>query len=242
MEVEFVQGVRMGEKQARLVGELASRMGVRLTAHAPYFINLNAKEPEKMAASRQRLLQSARIGYLCGVRDVAFPAAFYMGDPPAKVYPIVKRQLEEVIAELMAEGNPVRLRPELTGKGSQFGDIEELLALSAEVEGVAPCIDFAHYHARTGGFNSYDEFAALLRQVEGRLGRRALEDMHIHLSGIHYGKQGEIKHLNLQESDLNYRELLQALKDLGAEGVVICESPNLEGDALLLQETYRALG
>jgi len=109
------------------------------------------------------------------------------------------------------------------------------------VEGVAPCVDFAHWHARTGGFNSYEEFAAMLQQVEDSLGRQALDNMHIHISGVHYGRQGEIKHLNLKESDFHYIELLKALKTLEAKGVVICESPDREGDALLLQQTYAAL-
>jgi deoxyribonuclease-4 len=62
--------------------------------------------------------------------------------------------------------------------------------------------------------------------------------MHIHVSGIAYGQKGEINHLNLQESDFQYAELLKALKDYDAQGIVICESPKLEEDALLLQETY----
>ena len=39
----------------------------------------------------------------------------------------------------------------------------------------------------------------------------------------------------------NYEELIQALIDYGASGTVICESPNIEGDALLLQQTFREL-
>jgi deoxyribonuclease-4 len=65
--------------------------------------------------------------------------------------------------------------------------------------------------------------------------------MHIHVSGIAYGPKGEIKHLNLKESDLQYAELLQALKDYEVQGLLICESPNVEEDALLLQSTYNAL-
>jgi len=65
--------------------------------------------------------------------------------------------------------------------------------------------------------------------------------MHIHLSGIHYGAKGELKHLNLKEADLRYAELLQALRECRAKGMVICESPNLEEDALLLQATYNTL-
>lgn len=62
MEIEFVQGVRMGEAGARLVAETAAQEGIKLSAHAPYFINLNAHESEKIRASQDRLLQTARVG------------------------------------------------------------------------------------------------------------------------------------------------------------------------------------
>ena len=113
-----------------------------------------------------------------------------------------------------------------------------MLNLCSEVEGLAPCIDFAHLHARTGRYNSYYEFKSVLALTERRLGRAALDNMHIHLSGINYTRYGETMHLNLRESDLKYTELLQALKEQDVKGCVICESPNLEEDALHLQETY----
>lgn len=241
MEVEFVRGVRMNEKMAQAVQEVAVKNGVILTAHAPYFINLNAHEEEKVVASRERIIHTARIASLMGAEGIVFHPAFYLNDPPLEVYARVKGILGETLTLLRAEGNRVLLRPEVTGKGSQFGTVEEILNLSADIEGVAPCIDFAHWHARTGRFNSYEEFAALLKQVEARLGRQALDHMHIHLSGIKYSKHGELKHLNLRESDLHFVELLKALKELEVKGLVICESPNLEDDALLLQETYNSL-
>lgn len=240
MEIEFVQGVRMGAGGARLVAEVAARTGVKLSAHAPYFINLNAHELEKIRASQDRILQTARIASLCTAESVAFHPAFYLGDPPEKVYNAVKEHLEEVLNQLKRENNRVWIRLEVTGKGSQFGTIEEVLNLSAELEGVAPCIDFAHWHARTGKFNTYPEFAAILLQIRERLGSSALDNMHIHVSGISYGKKGELNHLDLAESDFNYTELLSALKDYGAKGMIICESPNLEEDALLLQTTYNS--
>ena len=238
MEVEFVQGVRMGEAGARLVAETAAREKVKLSAHAPYFINLNAHEPEKIRASQDRIIQTARIASLCGAESIVFHAAFYLGDSPVEVYTRVKESLEEVMHQLKRENNRVWVRPEIAGKPSQFGNLDEVLDLCTELEGVAPCIDFAHWHACTGAFNSYPEFASILQRVKERLGRGALDNMHIHISGIAYGEKGEVKHLNLKESDFRYTEILQALKDYDAQGIVICESPNLELDALLLQETY----
>ncbi len=241
MEIEFVQGVRMGEAGARLVAETAAREGVKLSAHAPYFINLNAHEPEKIIASQERILQTARIGATCGAQSIVFHAAYYLSDLPEKAYNAVRKSLEEVMNQLKRENNRVWIRPEVMGKPSQFGTIEEVLNLCTELEGVGTCMDFAHWHARTGEFNSYSEFASILQQIKQRLGDEALDDMHIHVSGIAYGKKGEIKHLNLKESDLHYIELLRALKDYEVKGIVICESPNLEEDALLLQETYNNL-
>lgn len=241
MELEFVLGVRMGEVEARLVAETAVRENVRLSAHAPYFINLNAREPEKIKASQERLLKTARVAALCGAQSVVFHTAFYLGDSPDETYNKVKKNLEEVMLQLRHENNRVWIRPEVMGKQSQFGTIEELLNLCTELEGVTPCIDFAHWHARTGTDNSYQEFTSILLQIEKRLGRAALDDMHIHLSGIKYGAKGELKHLELEESDFQYVELLRALKDYDVKGLLICESPNLEDDAVLMQETYNAI-
>ncbi len=241
MEVQFVRGVKMSPSMGRMVGEVAKKRGVKLTAHAPYFINLNAEEEEKVIASRERIILTARIASLFSAGGIVFHAAFYLDKPPQAVYATVKRNLEQVVRQLRAEGNQVLLRPEIMGKASQFGTLEEVLSLSAEVEGVAPALDFAHWHARSGGFNSYEEFIAILQRVEERLGRQALDDMHIHVSGVLYGGQGEIKHLNLKDSDFQYIELLKALKTLKVGGLIICESPDREGDALLLQQTYNSL-
>ncbi|MDP6825266.1 MAG: TIM barrel protein [Dehalococcoidales bacterium] len=241
MEVEFVQGVKMGEAGARLVAEIAAAEGIALSAHAPYYVNFNAHEPEKIRASQERLLHTVRIGSLCGVRSIVLHTAFYLGDPPEQVYDAVKKYLGEVIDRIRKDNYRLLIRPEVMGKPSQFGTIDEILRLCTELERLAPCVDFAHWHARTGVNNSYREFSAVLSQINDSLGREALDDMHIHFSGIQYGAKGERKHLNLKESDLNYIELLRALKDHEVGGLVICESPNLEGDALMLQETYQGL-
>jgi deoxyribonuclease-4 len=206
MEVEFVHGVKMSSQVAVTVGELAARKKVALTAHGPYFVNLNAVEPQKVHMSKERILQTARIASLFGARSITFHAAFYLKSTPAETYIVVKRHLKEVVNILRKEGNNVTISPEVTGKPSQFGTLDEILQLSSEIEGVAPCIDFSHWHARTGRANSHQEFLDILDQVERKLGRKALDNMHIHLSGIAYGNKGEIKHLMLRDSDFQYIE------------------------------------
>lgn len=243
MEMEFVQGVKMSPQAAIPVRETAAKLNIRLSAHAPYYINLNSLEEDKLEASKQRILQTLRITQLCGGDAVVFHAGNYMGRSPEETYEKIKRSLEEVINQAEKEGILLWLLPELTGKHSQFGTLDEILDLSRDLRRVAPCIDVAHWHARTTRFNSYKEFCICLEQVKKTLGVSALYNLHFHVSGIRYSMAGEMKHLNLkdEECDSNYYDLMKALKDYRVKGMVICESPNLEEDAMLLRDTYNSL-
>ena len=162
-----------------------------------------------------------------------------MKDDPVKVYERIKEGIKKIVNEVKEYDNKIWIRPEISGKKSQFGNLKEVLDISKEVEQVMPCIDFSHFHARENGlYNSYKEFSSVLEEIEKYLGKEGLNNMHIHVSGIEYGEKGEKNHLNLQESDLNYKELVKAWKDFKIRGVVISESPNIEKDALLLQKEY----
>jgi 2-oxoacid:acceptor oxidoreductase gamma subunit (pyruvate/2-ketoisovalerate family) len=81
LEIEFVKGVKMGLDTAGKVRERAASLGVRLSVHAPYFINLNSEDAGKRLASQERILKSARVGAACGATSVVFHAAFYGADP-----------------------------------------------------------------------------------------------------------------------------------------------------------------
>jgi len=240
MELEFVRGVKMGDDLAYKVRGVSEAAKVVLTAHAPYYINLNSPERAKVEASINRVLETARVAHKAGGWSIVFHPAYYGKDSAEVVYDRVKEALKRIVKALMDEGVAVWVRPETSGGLAEFGGLEEVVRLSQEVENVLPCVDFAHIHARSGGkYNSYEEFAEILNFLERELGKEVLKSMHMHFSGIEYGDKGEIKHLNLQESDFKYVELARALKDYSIEGVIISESPNIEGDALLLKETYQ---
>lgn len=242
MELEFVRSINITKEKAPLIKKAAEENNVVLTCHAPYFINLNSLEKAKVKASIERILNSARIADLCGGYSVCFHSGFYMGRGPKKAYDAVKQNLKEITLALKKENNSIWIRPETTGKETQFGNVDEILQLSGEFSNVMPCVDFAHFHARTNGkFNTYSEFSSILEKIEESLGKKGLENMHIHITGIAYGPKGEKNHLNLEESDLKYRELLKALKDFKVKGVVISESPNIEGDALMMKGVYERL-
>ncbi|MGZ5477966.1 MAG: TIM barrel protein [Candidatus Aminicenantales bacterium] len=238
LEIEFVNGVKMGFDTAAKVREKAQKTGVRLSVHAPYHINFNSENPGIRLQSQERLLKTARVGAACGAVSAVFHAAFYGQDSAETTYAAVKRELAAVQSIVRSERLAITLRVETMGKRSQFGSLDEVLALCRDIDGLQPCLDFSHLYAREGKVNSYLDFERVLNKVARKLGPRALRNAHIHIAGIQFGDKGEIRHLNLEETEFRYDEWLEVLRDLGVEGLIICESPNLEGDAVMLKKLY----
>ena len=240
-EVEFVKGIKMGQDTARKIQVKASSLGIRLSVHAPYYINLNSPEEGKRLASQERLLASARLAEICGAKSVIFHPGYYGRDSQEKTFEAIKKGILEVVSILKSERSPVVLRPETMGKKSQFGSLEEILFLCREIDGIAPCFDFSHIYAREGRSNDYNEFYRILKKIEKKLGESALKDIHIHISGVEYSEKGEIRHLNLHDSDFRYDDWIQALRDFDVRGTVICESPIQDMDALMLKKLYYSI-
>ncbi|MEM1678133.1 MAG: TIM barrel protein [Ignisphaera sp.] len=244
MEIEFVRGIKMNVDMAHEIKNVATELGIALTVHAPYYINLNSVDNQKVEASIRRIVESAYIGFEAGAWSVVFHTGYYGGFDPTTVYNNVRDVIKKIVNELRDRGIDIWIRPEVMGGLSEIGSLEEVVSLSQDIgENVLPCIDFAHLHARSLGrrYNSYSEFREVMEVIEKKLGREALSNMHMHISGINYGPKGEVKHLNLAESDLNYRDLVKILKEFNVEGVIISESPNLEEDALLLKKYYQTI-
>ena len=241
-ELAWVQSVRVSEAKCAEIKATAAAHGVALSVHAPYFINLNATADE-WPRSRKRLMDAAHYGHLAGATDIIFHPGSYFGRPAAEVLAVAVPRLRGCVEELRAAGNPVSLRPETMGKSAMLGSLEDTLVMAAEIEGVLPCLDFAHLHARPGdgSANSYAEWAAMLALIKKRLGARALKRLHIHLSGIAYGPKGEQHHLTLADADLKYKDLFKALRDFLCAGRVLCESPSMEDDARVMQKTWAKL-
>ena len=238
LELEFVRGVRISDK-SRTAVEKTSKI---ITAHAPFYVNLNAAEEEKVASSVQRIIETADVTNSLGGYSITFHAGYYLGMEKELTYANIKQQMKIITDNLKEKNNKIWIRPETTGKATQWGDLEEIIRLSKEFETVLPCVDFSHLHARYNGIsNTYDEFAAIFEKIGKELGQIALDNFHAHIAGIEYGDKGEKKHLNLIESDFNYKDLLKAFKDFNVKGAVICESPNIEDDAKILKDYYLSL-
>jgi len=238
MELGWVRSVRVSDTTAQNIQTAGVERDVALSVHAPYYINLNADD-EEWPKSRKRLMDSARAGFKSGATDIVFHPGSYFGEPPEEVLKKVLPRLEKIIDELHLENNPVILRPETMGKGAMLGSLEDTLEMS-QIDGVEPCLDFAHLHARPGdgSMNTLKEWLEVFDLYQKALGDDSLTRLHCHLSGIEYSEKGEQNHLVIQESDFNLEALFKALNQVNARGRILCESPTLEEDALYIQSLW----
>lgn len=239
LELAWVHGVRVGTTACEAIKKTAEETGVALSVHAPYFINLNG-EAEKWPHLRQYLIDAAHFGNLAGATDIIFHPGTYFGQPADEVLKVIIPRLQGCVDEIRGEGNPVTLRPEISGKAAMLGSLADVLAMARSIPGVVPCIDFAHLHARLGdgAMNSYIEWLKMLEYYRKSLGDQSLQEMHIHLSGINYGPKGEKNHLVMEETSLNFKDLMRALLEAGVNGRIMCESPVLEVDALKFKQLW----
>jgi len=213
---------------AKRIGKKAKELGIDLSIHAPYFINLNSDEKDKIEASKKRILKCCKIGEALGVKIVVFHPGYY-GNNYAKVDESRKREIEKMtyknikenILDLMKEikkkGWKVKIAPETMGKVNVFGSIDEVSQLVKDT-GCSFCIDFAHILARDKKVD-YEKVERLFPQ----------KNWHVHFSGIIYGELGERKHRTTEASE--WKTLLGKLpRDKNI--IIVCESPTLIEDSM----------
>jgi deoxyribonuclease-4 len=227
MEVEFTYGVRMPPDEAKQVGKLARQLGVILSVHAPYYINLASDEAEKVVASKKRILDACHRAHLMGAEKVVFHAGFYQTKTAKKTYTLIKKEIINLQKHISRKGWNVVLCPEVTGKPSQFGSLAEILKLMKDT-GCGITVDFAHLYARQQGHITY---AKILDQLPKRF--------HAHFSGIEFGPKGEKKHIKTTKKF--FEPLAKLLVERNLEVTLINESPKPHKNAVMMKRVLQKL-
>jgi len=248
MELEFVQGVRMNVQLARECGEVSKKLDVKLSAHAPYFINFLSEKLSTRSLSKRNVLETAKVLSAAGGGRVVFHAAYYGKLDKSEAFKRMVGELKSVLSEVKKNGfSNVIIAPELTGKKSQWGSLEELIKATKEIDyslkTLNPCFDVSHVQARgENAMRSRDDVIVFFEQIRKGLGEKALKQAHFHAQDVEFTEKGERFHKTVGQGSINWKEFVNALVEYGCEGTVICESPILEKDALKLQEMFVKAG
>lgn len=236
MELQFGRGVRMDLDRAAAIGRHAFSAGVRLSAHAPYYINFHSQSQETREKSIGWVMDTVRVCHRLNASPAVIHAASYGKDREGSTDSVIDG-LCQCLEIMDREGiRNVRLGLEAMGKKSSWGTLDELEDAVRALDHALPVLDLAHLHARYGGgLDSEDKIREVLRR-----GRRMSDGpLHIHISGIEFGDRGERKHLPLDSGSPDMRLLLAPLKELEGDVTVIVESPRQEKDAVWFQGLLR---
>jgi len=219
-EIAFTYGVYIKRKEDALeIRKAAEKLGIKLSIHAPYWINLNSKEKEKIEKSKERILRCCEVGNWLGAYLVVFHPGYYTGMEKEETYQNIKKEILNIQKEIKENNWKPKLAPETTGKVNVFGSIDEIARLVNETN-CSFTLDFAHILAR---YKKID-----YGFIERKFGKH--KHWHIHFSGIEYGKKGEKRHK--KTSVENWKGLLDNLPK-EKEIVIINESPYCVKDSVL---------
>ncbi len=229
VEIEFTYGIWLTKEKAKQIAELNKKLKLKLSIHAPYFINLNSDDKTKLNASKYRILKSCEIGHYLNAKEIVFHPGFYQKKSHEETYENIEKQIKELQLKIKEKKWNVNLSPETTGKPSQFGSLSELIKLRKNTK-CSLTVDFAHLKARNNGNLNYLEIMNLLKNQM---------PFHSHFSGIEFGLKGERKHLLTQTKDI--KELLQNLIKSNINTTIINESPSPLEDALKMKKILKNL-
>ncbi len=246
-EYQATYGVRIQKQSALKLKKNAKKNDIKVSMHAPYYINLSAQKDDVLERSIDRLVQSARAAEWMGAYRIVFHPGFYTKFTPQEALNRCKFAISKLMDDLDSLGiKNFTFAPETTGKRSQLGNLDEIIDICDSFDNFSPTIDFGHLHARGRGcIKELDDYFKILRKLEDVLvdvGKK-VQPLHCHFTKIEYTDAGERKHHVLNETEFGppLDLLLETLIECGWYATIICETPFLERDALIMKQKYQNL-
>lgn len=192
LEIQATRGIRMSQERAELFRERASMRSIHLSLHAPYYIALGNPDSGAILNTLGELTKSVQLAKWLGSTRIVFHlGALYL--PREEARSLAVSTLNR-LADMVDLGNVI-LYPEVIGRISQFGSLDDVLAICSQVKFCEPCVDFGHLHARTAGsLTDQSAFAHVFDQIVDVLGQSSLQRLHCHMYPIEWGPKGEIRH------------------------------------------------
>lgn len=243
-EYQCGKGVTVGEETARQLGVRARECGVRLSLHAPYFINLANPDPDSLKKTEGYILAACRAADWMGAGRVVIHTGALMKRTRAEALSTAKDSLRQVLAVCGGAGyGSIALCPETMGKINQLGDLDEVLELCTVDERLVPCVDFGHLYARTlGALDGPEACRSMLDRMEEVLGADRASRFHSHFSKIEFTLNGgEKRHLTFAQTDYgpDFEPLAREVARRGWSPTFICESAGTQAeDAAAMKRIY----
>ena len=248
-EIQCVYGFKISPIMQEYYKEHNNK-DIYLSIHAPYFINLGSQNQDVVMRSKGNMKQGIELAKSIGINRIIFhPGGGHKNTDEGRKYAI--KQLIDAVNQLTSEINmgDVRLYPEIGGKTSNLGSLDEIIEVCKNCQYCYPCIDIAHLHAREfGSITSKEILRSKLQKIKDELPDK-FPYIHFHAYTINYNDKGEIKHLvhgeNMPNGDVglpNLDDFVALLKEFNLEPWVISEAhQSQDKGAIYMKNAYKNL-
>ena len=246
-EYSFGHGYNMSTEKAKEAGDLFKEFDIKLSLHAPFYINFANPSEEMYLKTQGYLYTGVRFLNAFGADKLVFHPASCGKLDRKEALELTRKRFDETFNKMDQEGilEGLFLCPETMGKSMQIGTWKEVIDLCLVNSHLTPTFDFGHINSiEQGALKTKDDIKKILEYCIEKLGLERTNACHIHFSKIQYGPKGEIKHLNYDDSTFGpeFDPLAEALIDLKIYPRVICESMSqMPHDALIMKKIYNNL-
>ena len=242
-EYSFGRGVNMSDAKAVSLATCFKDAGVEISVHAPYYVNLANPDEEMAEKSIGYIINSAKKVLLLGGNRVVFHPASQGAATREEAVRLTRERFNLLCERIYKENlEKVMFCPETMGKIAQIGTVEEITEFCTLDKVFTPCVDFGHVNAREqGSLKTEEDYERLLRYMIDGLGYERMKNFHVHFSKIEYSARGEVRHLTFDDTVYGpeFKPLSNALKKLGLEPYIVCESAGTQDiDALKMRKIY----
>lgn len=231
-EISFGRGIRMTDKTAEIIGQQVAKYNVKISVHAPYYINLANRE--SLEKNYHYIKRSLQLLAILGGNRLVVHVGSQMQMTREEALENCRQSLIIILNRLKEDGfENFWLCLETMGKYTQIGNLDEICQLCAlDKEHLMPTVDLGHMNCLAQGKM---DLQSVFKKLE------AFPQVHFHISFIEYGAKGEIRHLTLSDNEFGFNldTVMHLISLRPGNDVVICESDSIMAqDSLRLSDFY----
>lgn len=232
MEIQLVRNIGSDVQGLDEVRDFAKKLGVRLSAHAPYYIDLVGNK-ESVARSMEKITWCAEIADQIGAKTVVTSIGPYWQFTSKTALERAVENVRWVRDYFEKEGFKTKLGIEPSGRRELFGSLDEILSIVKRVSNTIPVLSFHHIHAREDGlFHKKEDFQTVFDKVKAVTKSK---NFYVTFSGVEYKNGNELRATPIKKGDLKFEALVDCVLDNNYNMTIISSSPLLEHDAMYMK-------
>jgi len=233
MEIQLLRPQREIPEDLDLIRELGEELDVKLSIHAPYYMDLLGDEVYK-ERSVENVSWAGEMAKALGADIVSIHVGMYHDHAPEEALDIAIKEVRALRDKFKKLGYEAQIGIETSGRQKVFGSLDEVLTIVKRVQRTIPVLNIPNIHSREGGtLREVDDFEDLFAKVRNVT---KSDLFYLHFSGVEHADGDKIMATPIKKGDLRFDPLAEMmLNHEDWDFRVISESPLLEHDAVYMK-------